>query len=116
MQTLAINLHKAKGRIPSAPREAYSTVVAVNEKNQVHAFKIKVSADEHFVTIKEDTRSRIQDTAITAEALLPGGPYNLWLVAAGRDLSGRQRPFGAVCAASAPAEDAQGRGDRRHAC
>jgi hypothetical protein len=25
-----------------------------------------------------DKRSRVQDTAITAEALLPGGPYDLW--------------------------------------
>ena len=28
--------------------------------------------------IKEDKRSRVQDTAITAEALLPDGPYDLW--------------------------------------
>jgi len=78
LQTLAISIDKAKGRVPSAIREAYSTVVTVNDKNQVHAFKIKVSADEHFATIKQDSRSRIQDTAITADALLPGGPYDLW--------------------------------------
>jgi len=78
LQTLTINIDKAKGRIPNAIREAYSTVVTVNEKNQVHAFKIKVGPDAHFTTIKEDSRSRIQDTAITAEALLPGGPYDLW--------------------------------------
>lgn len=34
--------------------------------------------DAHFETIKRDSRSRVQDTAITAEALLPDGPYNLW--------------------------------------
>src|SRR5260370_20779834 len=28
--------------------------------------------------IKKDTRSRIQETPVTAEALLPGGPYDLW--------------------------------------
>ena len=28
--------------------------------------------------IKADRRARIQETAISAEALLPGGPYDLW--------------------------------------
>jgi hypothetical protein len=27
-----------------------------------------------FATVKADKRSRIQDTAISAEAMLPGGP------------------------------------------
>jgi hypothetical protein len=78
MQTLAMNIEKAKGRVPEAIRQAYSTVVAVSEKNEVQAFKITVSDDPHFTTIKADKRARIQDTAITAEALLPGGPYDLW--------------------------------------
>jgi len=78
MQTLVINLEKAKGRIPEAIRQAYSTVVTVSEKNEVQAFKLSVGEDPHFTTIKADKRARIQDTAITAEALLPGGPYDLW--------------------------------------
>jgi hypothetical protein len=78
MSTLAMNIDKAKGRIPEAIRQAYSTVVTVSEKNDVQAFKITVTDDPHFTTIKADKRSRIQDTAITAEALLPGGPYDLW--------------------------------------
>src|SRR5262249_31408364 len=53
-------------------------VVTVSEKNEAQAFKITVTEDPHFTTIKADKRSRIQDTAITAEALLPDGPYNLW--------------------------------------
>ena len=52
--------------------------MTVSDKNDVQAFKITVSDEPHFTTIKADKRSRIQDTAITAEALLPGGPYNLW--------------------------------------
>ncbi|MBN1912210.1 MAG: ATP-binding protein [Pirellulales bacterium] len=78
MQTLVINLEKTKGRVPEAIRQAYSTVVTVSEKNEIQAFKITVSEDPHFTTIKGDKRARIQDTAITAEALLPGGPYDLW--------------------------------------
>jgi hypothetical protein len=78
MQTLAINLDKAKGRIPDAIRQAYSAVVTVSEKNEVQAFKINVGDDPHFTTLKNDPRSRVQDSAIAAEALLPDGPYNLW--------------------------------------
>ncbi len=78
MQTLVINLDKAKGRIPDAIRQAYCTVVTVSDKNEVQAFKINVTDEPHFTIIKNDSRSRIQDSAISAEALLPDGPYDLW--------------------------------------
>jgi hypothetical protein len=78
MQTLLVNIDKAKNRVPEAIRQAYTTVVTVSEKSDVQAFKISVADDAHFTTIKADKRARIQDTAITAEALLPGGPYDLW--------------------------------------
>ena len=78
MQTLAINLQKGRKRIPDAIRQAYCTVVTVDEGNQNQAFKITVGDEPHFTIIKGDRRSRIQDTAVTADALLPGGPYDLW--------------------------------------
>jgi hypothetical protein len=78
MQTLVMNIEKAKGRVPEAIRQAYCIVVTVSDKNEDQAFKITVSEEPHFTTIKTDKRARIQDTAITAEALLPGGPYDLW--------------------------------------
>ena len=78
MQTLSINLDKARGRIPEAVKQAYCTVVTVSDKNEVQAFKITVSDEAHFTIIKNDKRSRIQDSSISAEALLPDGPYNLW--------------------------------------
>ena len=31
-----------------------------------------------FTTIKADRRSRIQETAISSEAMMPGGPDDLW--------------------------------------
>lgn len=77
-QTLSINLDRAKGRIPEAIRQAYCMVVTVSEQDQVQAFKISVSDESHFNIIKSDRRSRAQDSPVTAEALLPGGPYNLW--------------------------------------
>lgn len=77
-QTMQINIDKAKGRIPEAIKQAYSIVVTVSEKDEAQAFKITITEDPHFNIIKSDKRSRVQDTAITAEALLPDGPYNLW--------------------------------------
>jgi hypothetical protein len=77
-QTLQINIEKAKGRIPEAIRQAYCIVVTVSEKNEAQSFKITINGEPHFTVIKGDKRSRVQDTAISAEALLPDGPYNLW--------------------------------------
>ena len=77
-QTLRINIDKAKGRITGAIKHAYCIVVTISDKDEVQAFKIVVNEESHFNTIKNDRRSRVQDTAVTAEALLPDGPYNLW--------------------------------------
>ena len=68
----------ARKRIPDAVKQAYSIVVTVNESNEIHAFKVVVTDEPLFTTIKADKRSRIQETAISAEAMLPGGPYDLW--------------------------------------
>jgi hypothetical protein len=53
-------------------------VVTVSEKGEAEAFKITASGDPLFTLIRADKRSRVQDTAISAEALLPEGPYDLW--------------------------------------
>jgi len=78
MQTLTMNIDKAKKRIPDAVRQAYCIVVTISDKDEPQAFKIMVGDESHFTTIKNDDRSRMQDTAITAETLLPDGPYDLW--------------------------------------
>jgi len=72
------NLDVSRKSIPDAIRQAYCIVVTVSEKNDIQAFKITVGGDPLFTQIKSDSRSRIQDTAISADALLPGGPYDLW--------------------------------------
>ena len=78
-QMLISETETAKRRIPDALRQAYALVVTVNERNEVHAFKVVVVDDAPlFTTIKTDERSRIQETAISSEAMLPGGPYDLW--------------------------------------
>ena len=77
-QMLANETESARKRIPEAIRQAYSVVVTVNESNDIHAFKVVATGEPLFTTIKADKRSRIQETAISSEAMLPGGPYDLW--------------------------------------
>ena len=77
-QMLATETQSAHRRIPEAIKQAYSIVVTVNESNDIHAFKIAVTGDPLFTTIKADRRARIQETAISSEAMMPGGPYDLW--------------------------------------
>jgi len=79
LETVRVASEKARKNIPDAIQQAYSIVVTVSDKNEVQAFKITVESGKPlFEQIKKDNRSRIQDTAISAEALLPEGPYNLW--------------------------------------
>lgn len=75
---LAGYLRSAQQRVRDAIQQAYCIVVTVSEKNDVHAFKIGVTGEPVFSVIKGDQRSRIQEQPINAEALLPGGPYDLW--------------------------------------
>ena len=77
-QMLSSETEAARRRIPEAVRQAYSIVVTVNESNDVHAFKVVVTEEPLFTTIKADRRARIQETPINSEAMMPGGPYDLW--------------------------------------
>ena len=77
-QMLAREIEVARKRISDAIRQAYSVVVTVNESNDIHAFKVVVTDEPLFTIIKADGRSRIQETAISSEAMMPGGPYDLW--------------------------------------
>ena len=77
-QMLVSETAAAKKRIPDAIRQAYSVVVTINENNAIHAFKVVVTDESLFTTIKADKRARIQETAISSEAMMPGGPYDLW--------------------------------------
>lgn len=78
VQLLVSFTEAAKKRIPEAVRQAYCLAVTVSEKNEVQAYKLTVGLEPLFHVIKTDKRVRIQESAVSAEALLPGGPYNLW--------------------------------------
>ncbi len=75
---LATSMEQARKRIPEAIRQAWSIVVTVNEQNEVQAFRLTVGSEPLFSTVKADKRTRIQDTPVSAEAMLPDGPYDLW--------------------------------------
>ena len=69
----------AERQAPDIIRQAYSIVVTVDEANDVRAFKLSGGTGSLFAAIKADTeRARIMETAVDAEALLPGGPFDLW--------------------------------------
>lgn len=75
---LTANLEGSRKGIPDSIRQAYCIVVTVDENNKIQAYRITPSSDPLFSVIKRETRIRIQETAVSAEALLPGGPYDLW--------------------------------------
>ena len=68
----------ARKAVPEAIRQAWTVVVTVDETNSVHAFKATVGGGPLFATIAADRRARIQAAAIAADAMTPGGPYDLW--------------------------------------
>ena len=73
-QMLAAETAVAGKRVPDAVRSAYCMVVTVSESDAIHAFRVVVGDEPLFTTIKADRRSRIQETAISSDAMLPGGP------------------------------------------
>ncbi len=71
-------LKAARDRIPDAVVQAYNIVVTVSQRGEIEAFRITAGGEPVFETIKKEKRSRIQESAISPDALLPEGPYNLW--------------------------------------
>ena len=76
--TLSASISGARSKITEAIQQAYCIVGTVSEKNEIQAFKITVDGPSLFARIKDDDRARIQDRAVSADALLPDGPYDLW--------------------------------------
>ncbi|PSR20354.1 MAG: hypothetical protein C7B45_15335 [Sulfobacillus acidophilus] len=69
----------ANEAIADLVKQSYAVVVTVGKDGTPLAFKMTVDTTRPlFEQIKNDPRSRIQDTAISADAILPGGPYELW--------------------------------------
>ena len=65
-------------RVTDTIQQAYCIVVTVSETDDIQAFKLQPTSGALFSAIKADRRTRIEETAISPDALLPGGPYQLW--------------------------------------
>lgn len=72
------NLRAARSEMTSQIVMAWCITVTVNDSNQIAAYRVAVDNNPLFARLVADRRLRIQSAAINAEALLPGGPYNLW--------------------------------------
>lgn len=77
-QTVRARVDGTKSEIQGAVRQAWCVIVAVDEQNEVRAFKITPTDGGLLPSIKADPKARIIDTAIAVESLLPGHPYGLW--------------------------------------
>ncbi len=78
-QMLAGYIRKAKDALGPAVRAAYNVVVTMGEEGEVQAFRLGGGSEGPlFQAIKADPRSRIQEGPVSPDALLPGGPYELW--------------------------------------
>ena len=72
------NLRAARGEMIAQIVMAYCIAVTVNDGNEVAAYRINVDNNPLFTKMVADKRLRIESTAVNAEALLPGGPFDLW--------------------------------------
>jgi hypothetical protein len=72
------NTSDARRRIQDAIAQAYCIAVIQAEDGATQAYKVTIGDEGLFAAVKKDRRLRVQDTAISADALLPGGPYDLW--------------------------------------
>ena len=77
-ERLRRRLEEARRRVPDTIRAAWCIVVTLNEDGHAQAFRLPADAGPLFAQIKADERSRIKETPVDAEALLPDGPYDLW--------------------------------------
>ena len=77
-ERLRRELQEARARLPQTVRHGYAVVVTVNEDNTEQAFRLAAAAEPLFLAVKNDERSRVKETAVDAEALLPNGPFDLW--------------------------------------
>lgn len=72
------NIRAARGEMGSQIVMAYCIAVTVNDGNEVAAYRINVDNEPLFPKMVADKRLRIESTAVNSEALLPGGPFDLW--------------------------------------
>ena len=113
LQTLKINIDKAKAKMPEAIRQAYCIVVTVSDKDEAQAFKISVGRRGALRDHQEGpplAGPGYGDHGRCTASQRPVQPVEGW-----RNQSASEGPGRGFCPASAPAEDAQVAGYRRDA-
>jgi len=75
---LQAKLQAAKQYVPGLLRQAYCMGVTLAESGAPHTFRLTLSDGSLFDAVKAHADARIQDAVLDADALLPGGPYDLW--------------------------------------
>jgi hypothetical protein len=75
---LQAKLQAAKQQVPGLLRQAYGIGITIAESGAPQAFRLTLSDGSLFDAVKAHPDARIQDAVLDADALLPGGPYELW--------------------------------------
>ena len=76
---LQASLKSSEDAMKQAVRQAWCIGVATAEDDSVKAFKVTVEdAKTLFQCIKDDRDSRIQETALDPDLILPGSSYDIW--------------------------------------
>ena len=112
IQRLTVEMEKAKKLLPDAIRQAWCMMVTVSETNDVQAFKLGITDEALFMTLKADPRSRLQETKITAGVF--ASRWALRFVAGRRQAAAGKRLGRRVRANASPSKDAQCVGHRGH--
>lgn len=69
---------KSAQSVANLVRQMYNIVVTRNEEGEIEAFRLPGNEGPLFDAIKAASQSRIKLDQVSAEALLPGSPYDLW--------------------------------------
>jgi hypothetical protein len=78
-QLMELEKKNTLARVNELVKQAYTVVVTISDKKEVIAFNVVLRDNAPlFSVIKAEKQSRILESAMTPDALLPGGPYNLW--------------------------------------
>ncbi len=72
------NKNKSNQLVGQLVRHAYSIVITINIDGVIEAFRLQSNEGPLFDVIKNETQARIKQDPISAQALLPSGPYNIW--------------------------------------
>lgn len=72
------SIERERKAVPDAIEGAWCIVVARSRDNAIEAFKVAGGPESLFERIRKEKSARIEDSNLEVDALLPGGPYDLW--------------------------------------